>query len=208
MCLKSKNYKSFYTRVITISMIIPFSIILFLTLPEKDPSDQVIKVVVILIILLLSSFGIISRWIVFGREIELTEKGCIVRFLGYSKLYRWDQMKTKRRVPIRLYHVRHDTPFYNGLVLSCRKVRFPKHYRFSGRGYYKHLPLGYALEVPTTLYPFSLVFIMFGPKIDPFYPDNKTGKKEEEQNKYSGYFADEEQLFSMLHSWGVTLDDE
>lgn len=84
---------------------------------------------------------------------------------------------------------------YNGLILSYREVKFPK-----------YIPPGYTYNVPR-LHPFSLIFITFRPKIDPFYPDIQKWEEDEEKTNSPGFFADKELLFSLLHCWGVTLDD-
>ena len=88
-----------------------------------------------------------SWWIAFGREIRLTEEGCIVRFLYFTKVYRWEQLKTKRRTVIKIGN-RLGFPYYNGILLSCRKVRFPKRF-----------PTEYTFDIPSMLHPFSLIFI-------------------------------------------------
>ena len=218
MCLKSNKAVIYITLIMYSVLVIGFFIILSVTPRARgwNHKDTVIMSVCIGFILLLVVSEIVRVWIAFGREIELTEEGCIVKFLGYSKLYRWDQMETKIRIPIWFGPLRLGGA-YNGVLLSSKRVRFRKNsYPVNdGFGFYKHLPPpGYKFYVPT-YHPFSLVFITFGQRIDidPYFITFFQRKEIESNfpvsNKggYPGYFADEEQLFFLLHSWGITLDD-
>ena len=204
MRLKSNKTVIYITLISYSVLVVGFFIILSVTPRASgwNHKDTVIMSVCIGFILLLVVSEIVRVWIAFGREIELTEEGCIVKFLGYSKLYRWDQMETKIRIPIWIGPLRRGA-VYNGVLLSCKKVRFRKNsYPVNGFGFgfYKHLPPpGYKFYVPT-YHPFSLVFITFGQRIDidPYFITFFQRKEIESNfpvsNKggYPGYFADEE----------------
>lgn len=154
-------------------------------------------------ILFFVAFGIplilvgIDFWIAFSREIQLTEEGCTIKILGFTKLYRWEQLKTKKKGKITLGWSTYTywAPTYNGLLLSHRK----------GDDFQTKFYKGYPYRVPT-LHPFSLVFIQFKPCLNPKSPSPQWFPKW--MREESGYFADERELLSLLHSWGVTLYDE
>lgn len=104
MVIKS-NKSSIYLRLLVYSFGIAVFIIILLCFSPKRPwaaKETVFILVNFGLIILAGLFEIIRHWIAFGREIELTEEGCTVRFLKYSRSYRWDQMRTKKRCPLQL----------------------------------------------------------------------------------------------------------
>lgn len=179
MSLRS-NYNMFYFELILST--VPVALIVYTCIKGMlKPESKIIPLVIGLIVTLLfyMLFNLVN-WITYGRIIQLTEEGCTVKFLGFTKLYRWNQIKTKRREQITIGHSRDKGPTYNGLLFSYRQERVNR-----------------LLKVPT-LHPFSLIFIQFEPCLNQHRLQTNLG---------AGYFADEDMLFSLLSHWGVYLDN-
>ena len=198
MVLKS-SYREIYFSLVTypLAYVVLLVVIAMMNATSKEPRE--FKEIIALVCLgLCILFGILINWIAFGREIELTEEGCIVRFLGYSKLYLWNQMKTKKRIPIYIQGMRFENALiYDSLLLSYRKVWIRKH---------NHLGRPYKYIVPT-IHPFSLIFISFRPKKAHLSSYEKKLEQAIESHNPPGFYADEEQILALLQRWGVTLDD-
>ena len=191
MCLqtnKARIYLFLILFIVSIIIVFPIAIVW---------NDMALLFVIVIPVMIVFPLW----WIAFGREIMFTEEGIVVRFLCFRKMYRWSQMKTKKRKQIIIGSGPYVSEIYNGLLFSCRKVWIPWAKLFPDVRY----------SVPT-LHPFSLVFVLFEPNLVPPVQWPKWApkwlKQGQERGLHSGYFADEEQLFSLLHSWGVTLDDE
>ena len=172
---------------------VPVFCMIAMCIVSKFPEGVVFASVCSIPLLLIT----LQYWIAFGRKIRLAEEGCIVSFFGYTRIYRWDQIQTKKSARIAVSSCRTGL-LYDGILLSCKKERILRNKIF----------LDNLVEVPTH-HPFSLIFIFFKPKhsLDSTLYCPTTSKRREKILN-SGFFADEEQLFSLLHSWGVTLDDE
>lgn len=193
MCMRS-NYKIVYFELFFYSGIIAIIAICLILHQPKNFENVVFPIILCGIGLLLIAYEILRYWIAFGREIQLTKEGCNVSFLWFKKFYTWDQMKTKRVTKVfiggRVFRL-----CYNGLLLSNKKV-----WLLETKIFY-----GLTFNVPT-YHPFSLVFVLFEPNLLSRVQSPNWFPKWMKQELDSGYFADEEELFSLLNSWGVSVD--
>ncbi len=118
------------------------------------------------------------------RTFVLTLDGCQVCILGYKKLYRWDELKTKRIVN---YEYDWKKYYYKTcLELSKKKIKILKTLPSRYCGYFR---------------PFSFIYIYFGEK-------TKLSKGENERSDMEGaYHTDEPNLVEILQKWHVEIEE-
>lgn len=138
----------------------------------------------VLIVMLIFS---VRYWITTGRVFEMEEQGCTIRFLGFSKFYKWDEFTVKNYVDFTQMPI-NGTTNYGGVVFSPRRVRQPKWMQ----------PVSYCMYVH--LSPFSFVFVNF-----------KTQRLYREKWTYVNpdiYVYDEDLFFEKLREWNVIISKE
>lgn len=76
-------------------------------------------------VMLLILYAFIFRyWLAFGRTITIGKDRCIVSFLGYKKVYRWDELKTKRYVQFE-NSLGYRSPYVAGAEFCEKNVNRP-----------------------------------------------------------------------------------
>ena len=92
MTLRS-NYHIIYYRMATYSIIFVFIAILYTgaVLFSHERVSIVFPVFFAVLYWLLSGADLLWHWIVFGREIQLTEEGITIKFLGFTRFYQWNK---------------------------------------------------------------------------------------------------------------------
>ena len=210
MLLRSNNTKLRLDIEILSIICILFTIGIFIACQLDHEQDRVLPILMSGIMWGGCGLIIFQDWIIYGREITLTQEGCTVRFLGFKRFYRWDQMKTKRKIKLSIRYYRGAVSGYKGVILFHKKSWvLQKHLQF-----FPDL----AFSVPRTFYPFSFIFIVFEPRLNPPPPDPPHWLPERMRRNWypewritgkgSGYFADEKQFFALLESWGIVLEGD
>ncbi len=136
----------------------------------------------LLILLALVPFIISST-----RTFEMNSSGCIVRWLGYQKTYRWDEFELKQYVHYKGVTIRASrSPCFHAAEFSPKNVKIPK--RMDAHAF------------SALFHPLSFVFVYFPKKTW-----NERASSMTKTRYPVVYEADEEELRAKLQEWGVEM---
>ena len=119
------------------------------------------------------------------RTFTFTQEGCQVSICGYTKMYVWNELNTKRIVTYK--YTRKEKFYKYCLELHKKKIK-PL----------KVLPNTYC----TCIHPFSFIYVYFGEKKElPFLA------KSQEESQPDWHIDTTNTLISQLREWGIELEE-
>lgn len=137
--------------------------------------------------LVLLVFFFINYWITHSRTIVFSKDGCRVTWLCFSKMYTWDNLKTKRYERYTKFSNLWErySPYQSGAVFSPHRVRKAIIDKAATRG-------------PTLLFAFSHIYVYFYPNSGYDAPKNADRI----------FYAVNETVFRQkMEEWGIVLDE-
>ena len=137
------------------------------------------------LVLLAPTILLIRAWVVLGRTLIFSKEGCTVKFMFYSKTYKWQELKTKQIKDFSNGISYKEQPFKQGTIFCSKSINFPKKLKPAGFNY---------------LYrPFGFFFVYFKPCSN--YYANKS-------LLYSDlYVVNEDEFRNNLKKWKVDIED-
>lgn len=126
----------------------------------------------------------IRFWVSTDRTLVINQEGCTVKFMCFSKTYRWSELKIKSVVNCK--NAIGGVEPYNSCVIFSTKHRNPSWL----------LPSSYSFHA----HPYSFIFIYFDPHI-------KYDRWIVRRNPDS-YVVDENEFLKKMAEWNVKIKDE
>lgn len=125
-------------------------------------------------------FWILRFCISVGRTLIFDENGCTVKFLWFSKSFKWEELKTKKIVDLK-DALGYRQPYTAGAMFSIRHVRLPGWLALSDYCVFVH--------------PFEFIFVNF---------DTEHNYKKWDP-PFEFYIVNEDEFMTHMEDWGVEL---
>ena len=161
-----------------VMLIFVFAVIVFALFGAlSDFNDLVLPILASSFIIILN----IRFWITYDRILELNENGCTVKFMCFSKTYRWSELKIKNVVDCK--NAIGGIESYELCVIFSTKHKNPRWLLPSVYGFFAH--------------PFSFIFIYFDPHF-------KYGKWIVRKNPES-YVVEKDEFLKKMAEWNIEI---
>ncbi len=126
----------------------------------------------------------IKFWITYGRTLIMDEEGCTVKFLGFSRKYKWTELKTKR-IEDYTRALSYREPYTGGVIFYKKRTRKPQWIT----------PANYSFCV----HPFTFFFVYFTP--------NTSAPVGSYHYRMKVYEVNENEFLNQFKEWNVELED-
>lgn len=174
--MEVKSSKDYNFLILFASLVITVSVILFRLMEAS--------IVFLSVYLILLSSLLMRYWIVMCRVLIFNKHGCTVKFLWFTKTYRWEELETISYLDLRNSYG-YRQPYKSGAIFCANKVNKPQWM----------MPADYCMLI----HPFSCFFVYFDPIMV---------RKRGDLNFPNIYAVERDIFLKQLSEWNVKLSGD